>query len=566
MRLLDSRRLTGPNLLSHAPLALAEVAFDAGEPADRGAELWATEAARLCARVGLEFSAPIIRHSRKCSLLAFAAQIDVLLAATDVNDWAVASAAALVAGGAPLEVASAAVELRAKLELARNPGLLSLQHEARARGVPFLWDDQLVSLGHGARSRSFAPSALPPLASIDWPSLGRVPIALITGTNGKTTSARLLARIARLAGLRAGLASTDAIAVDGHVLDRGDFTGPMAARSVLRHPDVQVAVLETARGGILRRGLAVEEADAALLTNVEDDHLGEYGIDTIEQLAEAKAVTGRAVVPSGRVVLNADDPRLLHLAPSFRAPITLFSLDAASPAIALHVARGGEAFALRGEDLVHLSPGGERRLIGAAEVALSFAGAARFNLANALGALGLASALRLPESAALEALRTFKPDAVDNPGRANLVNVGGVSVLIDFGHNPHGVRAVAGLLAGLRKGRARGRLLVISGAAGDRSDESLRALAAELVALSPERVYLRELADYLRGRALGETTQLLRAELLRLGVQESGALIAESEAAALDSALDEARPGDFVVLLVHLDEEEVKAVIDRRRV
>jgi cyanophycin synthetase len=564
LRLLDSRRLTGPNLLSREPVALAEVGLEPGEDRERAAALWAQETARLCAAVELPLPRTFIRTSARGASLAFAAEIDVLMAATDINDWSVPSAAELLAGRPALEMESAIPPLREKLGLARRPRLLALQREARARGLPFLWDDELVSVGHGARSRSWPIGEPPEISQIPWHELGRVPVALITGTNGKTTSARLLARIAQLAGKTVGLASTDALAVAGRVLEQGDFTGPMAARTVLRHPEVDFAVLETARGGILRRGLAVEEADAALMTNVDDDHLGEYGIDTVDDLARAKAVVGSVVVPSGRVILNADDSRLLKLAGSFVAPTALFSLDASSAAVRDQVARGGEAWALRGEELVQLNPAGIEPILAAAEVALSFGGAARFNLANALGVAALASALGLPRAALLEGLRKFGPNAADNPGRANLALVGGVSVLIDFGHNPHGVRAIAPLAAELRRARGGGRLFIISGGAGDRSDDNLRSLARELFAQQPYRVLLRDLDDYLRGRAPGEVPALIAAELIRLGLSAEAVAVAPSEVAALRTALDEARPGDFVLLLVHLDAEGVRATLAER--
>ena len=575
MRLLDSRRLTGPNLLSKEPLALAEVGFDARDDQVRALQLWAREAERICALAGLAFDRPIVRRSRLGAAVAFHASIDVLLAATDVNDLAALSACDQLAG-LPSSPLDPAVEvLREKIAAARSPKLLALQAAARAHGLPFLWDDELCSVGHGLRSICWPIATPMDPSEVPWAELGRVPVALISGTNGKTTSARLLARIALLAGRTPGLASTDAIAVAGRVLDTGDFTGPASARTVLRRPEVDFAVLETARGGILRRGLAVEEADGALLTNVAEDHLGEYGIDTVDDLAAAKAVICGVVTPAGRVVLNADDPRLLRLAATFAAPAVLFSLDASSAPIEAHVAAGGEAFCLRTAaasptsagraDLVRRSPAGEEVLLPAAAVAISFGGAARFNLANALGVAALASSLGLPRAAILEGLRTFRPDANDNPGRCNLVDAGGgVTLLIDFGHNPHGLHALAPFIAELRKARAPGRLLLLSGSAGDRSDDSLRALAAELAAQKPHAVYLRELQGYQRGRKDGEVPAFLAAELRKLGLAEPAVAILPTEGQALRRALSEARAGDFVALLVHLETAEVAAVLAER--
>ena len=187
-----------------------------------------------------------------------------------------------------------------------------------------------------------------------------IPAALITGTNGKTTSARLLAHICEQAGKRTGLAATDYVSIAGEIIERGDFTGPAAARMVLRDRRVELAVLETARGGILRRGLALDRADCALITNLADDHLGEYGIDTVQALAQAKATVARAVKSDGRVVLNADDAESIALYRStpghFAAPVIWFSLDAenehAKPILAHHLYRGGEAFLLENGELI----------------------------------------------------------------------------------------------------------------------------------------------------------------------------------------------------------------------
>jgi cyanophycin synthetase len=562
MLLTDARRLTGANLLARVPLAAVELAFEPGDDPAAGVEAYRAELVRL--RAALDWPATgelLVRHHPGGALCGFAEPIDVLLAATELAEWAGQSATELLAGRPGLPLEPKRTEVAAMLAAQRRPRLLALQAETVRRGLPFLWDDEEVSVGAGAQSRRWPIASAPPPDDVPWGELGTVPVAVITGTNGKTTCSRLLSRVAREAGLIAGSTSTDGIAIDGRTLEEGDMTGPAAARSVLRHPSVQLAVLETARGGIMRRGLAVDFADAALITNVSADHLGEYGIDDVQGMARVKAVVGSVVRPQGRVVLNALDPELVALADSFPAPVIYFSLDADAPALLAHRARGGEAWLARDGWLVRARGNEETPVLKVAEVPVTFGGAASYNVENALAVAALSSALGLPEAALVAALRGFS--AAENPRRGHLVEVDGVRVLLDFGHNPEGVRAVLGLVSALRAGTG-GRLAVITGLAGDRRDAELVAVAGAIAQAGPDLVLLRELDHYLRGRQPGEVPERFRQEFARLGLPESAVQVAQGEADALRQALDWAQPGDFIALLVYLEEEGVRELLAAR--
>lgn len=558
MRLADgSRRLTGPNVQTHEPGVVAEVEWEPGDDPARAIGLWREEVGRMLA--GLDFP-PIdmcVRSYARGAALVFTAPVDLLLAATDVNDWAVASAAARLAGGTPLPLEPRRTELAALLEVQRCPGLVTLRAEARKRGVPWLLDDAAVTLGHARRSRSWPFDAPPRPEEVPWSELGRIPVALVTGTNGKTTSARLVAHIARRAGYVAGNTSTDGISVGGALVEKGDWTGPAAALRVLRHPDVEVAILETARGGILRRGLAVDSCEAALITNVAADHLGDYGVDDVAMMARVKAVVGSV---AQTVVLNAEDPELMRLAPGFPGRVVLFSLEAANPAVDAHRAAGGEAWLLRDDALVRARGAAEDVLIRSPAIPITFGGLARFNVANALGAAALATALGFPDAAIVEGLSTFGAAAGDNPGRGNLHDVGGVRVLIDFGHNPAGIRGIAGLARALT---GPGRLFVSTGMPGDRPDEELSEVAAEIAAVQPDRVVVRELPGYLRGREPGAVPTLLRAGLEAAGVSSQVIESAENEVDSLRHCLELARPGDMILVLAHLETEGIRALLAR---
>ncbi|MBS2020823.1 MAG: hypothetical protein JST92_00310 [Deltaproteobacteria bacterium] len=573
MRLLDSRRLAGPNLHTRRAGAVAEVAFEEGEDPQRAIALWEEEVRDLAQRLELALVNPSVRRFTNGAALAFEAPLDVLMVASDVNDAAIERATKRLRNETTLDEPMLS-ELRTKRDEQRRPVLVALAQEAARREVPLLWDDETLSLGTGKGSRSFALDALPDAAAIEWGSFARIPVALITGTNGKSTSARLLARVVKTAGKHVGLASTDFVAVDEQVIERGDYTGPGAARLVLRREDVEVAVLETARGGILRRGLAIDRADAALITNVADDHLGEYGIDSVEQLARAKAVVGTIVKPAGRVVLNADDAQLVKLsieAPgTFSAPLTWFALEPRNEHVQRHARMGGDTWSvIDGALASRTGEGPWTALVRVDEVPLTWGGAATYNLANALGVAALATALGLPRDAIARGLRSFKSSHEDNPGRGNLVDSQGVFVLLDFGHNAHGIAQVGKLVQALRAGRtglphATGALTVLAACAGDRSDRNLGDIADELIAMRPARVLVRDLPDYLRGRKPGEVPAILARLLHERGLPHEAIEQHESELASLKSALSRSQPGDLVVALVHLEDQDVQTLLAER--
>jgi UDP-N-acetylmuramyl tripeptide synthase len=258
-----------------------------------------------------------------------------------------------------------------------------------------------------------------------------VPAVLVTGTNGKSTTVRVLASMVQAAGRVAGLSSSDWVRVGTDILDRGDYSGPGGARLALRDGRVEVAVLELARGGILRRGLPVRRVAA--------DHLGEYGILDVEALADAKLVVAKAVRGSGRLVLNADDPRLAARAVASGAELAWFSL---APARGVR-----DGAAVEDGRLVLRRNGVSVPVLPMKEVRIGLEGAARHNLANALAACAAADALGLPPEAMAAALASFGTDEADNPGRGVWRELGAVKVLVDFAHNPHGVRAIAEVVA-----------------------------------------------------------------------------------------------------------------------
>lgn len=560
MDLLDSRRLTGPHLLGDREGAVLEVSLEP-EEAEEAVAAWRREARRLLDAAGWPDEEIASRRFPGGASLVLTAPIDALYAATEANELAWEAATASVQGVSGPDPDAALETVRAAIERERNPALLALRDAAEARGVAFLADGELASVGLGGGCLTWPVDALPQPEAIPWERVHDVPVALVTGTNGKTTTVRLVAAMARESGLVAGTTTTDRVEVDGEILDEGDCSGPGGARTVLRHPRVEMAILETARGGLLRRGLAVRRADAALITNIAADHLGGFGVSDLETLADTKLVVTRAVGPQGHVVLNADDPLLVARAGRIASPIVWFSLDPARSRAHRLLASAATAWVHDEGRLERWQSGSKEVVARVEDIPIAFGGAARYNLANALAAMALGSALGLPIDGILRGLRQVRGTPEDNPGRGNFFELGGVKILIDYAHNPHGVSAILGVASHLPARRR----LVLLGQAGDRDEESLRDLAREAWKLSPDRVILKELPEMLRGRAAGEVTAILADELRRLGAGDDVIGRADSEIAAVRQALAWAQAGDLLLLLVHAQRSEVLALLEKLR-
>jgi UDP-N-acetylmuramyl tripeptide synthase len=424
-----------------------------------------------------------------------------------------------------------------------NPELVRLERRAAQHGTAFLWDDDEVSLGLGRYSETWPVRELPDPDTLAWDSFRDIPTGLVSGTNGKTTTVRLAAHILRAAGHSDGMSSTDYIAIRGEAVDRDDWSGPGGARNVLRQEGVDAAILETARGGLLRRGLGVYKSDAAVITNIGSDHLGDFGSRSQSELMDIKWIVSRAVREVGTLILNADDWRLVKRADGYEGRLIWFSLDPRNRTVQAHASAGGTVFVLDGKDLVRID-GQDRELIcDAADIPITLGGAARHNTANALAAAALATCMGVSMDDVRNGLHTMTQD--ENPGRGNVFDVQGFKVIIDFAHNPQAIDALldtASALDGRRK-------VLCLAQAGDRPDDLIRELARNAWQKGLDRVIVSELAHYYRGREPGVVFGLIRDELLRCGATEDQIEHNDEEIESFDSALAWARPGDVVIML-----------------
>ncbi|MDJ0699715.1 MAG: Mur ligase family protein [Woeseiaceae bacterium] len=555
MEFLDARRLTGPSLVLDKPGSILDVACSE-KRAQELIPLWQREVGRMHAALGWDdpqFNAvPLVGGVS----LAFTAPLDALYAASELNEWAYASCAHVLDGTDAPDFEQAVGALRQSAAEESNPRLLDVQRLAQDHEVTLLWDDDEASLGLGRYSETWPVRELPDPETIDWASYRDVPIGLVTGTNGKTTSVRLAMNILRQTGRSIGLSSTDWIAVNDRIMDRDDWSGPGGARAVLREKDVDLAILETARGGLLRRGLGVERADASLITNISEDHIGDFGSRNLDELLDIKWIIARVVEDAGRVVLNADDPLLVRRAGEHAGDIVWFSMDPRNTVVTEHLHNGGLAFVADGGELLKLE-GNERVPICRAEdIPITMQGAALHNVANALGA----SALTWCLGVSLEDIRAglASMSQGDNPGRCNIYDVGGRTVLVDFAHNPGAMKALF-MMAEALPGKRR---VLCFGHAGDRPDDLLQEITRDAWSIGLDRVIISELAAYHRGREHGDIYRVIRDELLRIGAREDQVEHNEVEIDSFKSALDWARQGDLIIMIALASARAVRELLD----
>jgi cyanophycin synthetase len=573
-----SRRLTGANLFLAATGAVLETAGVTPDAALLAS--WRSRAARARAHLGWGGLPGVVArlHARGASL-ALAAPVDALFVATEVNEWALCAAlrahdprrwshleAELAAAAPPsaegaaadppvLEEAAAFRRFERLAACESRPRLRALLDAATARGLPFVLDEEILTLGAGAGGCDFALGHLPEPAAVAWEALRDVPTALVTGSNGKTTTVRLLAACAQAHGWLPAYCCTDGVFLAEHSLASGDYSGPSGARQVMRARTAQAAIIETARGGILRRGIAVSRTHVALVTNVSPDHFGEYGIDDLDALADVKLTVASVIAAGGLLVLNADDPQLVAKAPGLprrfgdSPPLGWFALDADSPLLRAHRAQGGPTCGGRSGRLVLSHGGAEHELGEITAMPLSVGGRAAYNVANLAGAALAAAALGISPATIARVCARFGASAGDNFGRMMRFERGGVQILIDYAHNPEGLRGLLRVAEHLRG--STGRLGTLLGHAGNRQDAEIEALARTAAEFSPALVVVKENEAHLRGREPGEVPRLIHAALLRAGLPETSLPVRMSELEAARCALEWARPGDVLALPVH---------------
>jgi cyanophycin synthetase len=401
---------------------------------------------------------------------------------------------------------------------------------------------------HVAPSEGTARDVATPVIDMLFPAgaASRVPIAAITGTNGKTTTARMLAHITKMAGFTPGLTTTDGVYIDGQRTVPGDMTGPVSARMVLADPQIDIAVLETARGGLLRAGMGVNEVNVGAVLNVQPDHLGLKGIDTLEQLAEVKRVV--VEVATDCAVLNADDPLVLRMSGHTDAKnICYVTMNPQHSLVREHIRAGGRACALEagvnGQMITLYDRSGHIPLLWTHLIPATLEGRATHNVQNAMFAAAMSFSLGIKLDAIRQGLRTFDATFFQAPGRMNIFNEHPFKVLFDYGHNAHAVAALADLAQRLD---VAGRRIVVLAGPGDRRDEDLVAIAHAVAGRFDHYICRRD--DNLRERASDEVPRIQAAALRAAGVAASAISVIPDESEAISAALNMGKPGDLLLI------------------
>jgi cyanophycin synthetase len=390
-----------------------------------------------------------------------------------------------------------------------------------------------------------------------------MPIVSISGTNGKSTTTRLITRILRASGKHVGTTTSDGVLVDEAMVEPGDWTGPGGAKNILARSGIDVAVLETARGGIVLRGVGYESNEASILTNVTSDHLDLQGIHTLPELAEVKATICRITKPSGTVVLNADDRWVAGVARDVRAKVAYFTMAGdRSALVRRHARRGGRAYLVRDGELGELEGERWRGFANVAEIPIAFGGAARHNIANALAAAAGARAMGASIADVGAGLRDFRPSMAAAPGRLNVFRNGDRLVIIDFAHNEAGLSVLLDVAEAIAAGRR--PITAIVGTAGDRPDDTLRGMG-RIAAQRAQRVVIKESIHYLRGRSRESFVGEMKAGA-KAGGWRGEIPVYETEVGALAGELDlpAVSPAPIVLLLTHDSRDDVFAELKAR--
>ncbi len=393
----------------------------------------------------------------------------------------------------------------------------------------------------------------------------RLPIVSVSGTNGKSTVTRLITHILMTGGRHVGTTTSDGVMVDQRMVEPGDWTGPGGAQQILGRSDIDIAVLETARGGIVLRGVGYESNDASVLTNVSSDHLDLQGIHTLPELAEVKSTICRITKPDGWVVLNADDSLVAAVARRVRGQVAFFTLDGrASRVVKRHRAAGGRAYLVDRGMLVEANGRTETEIVEIARVPIAIGGLARYNVANALAAAGGARGVGASIAQVRDGLTDFAPSTDRSPGRLNLFRLGSKVVIVDFAHNEAGIAAVLDVAEGIAAGAAArtAPITAIVGTAGDRPDDTLRGIG-RIAQERAQRVAIKQTLKYLRGRTANSVVGELLAGIKAAGGSANDVPVYRSETEALQGELSATNGARVIVLMCHEERTEVFDLLAR---
>lgn len=550
MRVGTVHRITGTHLLLDDFGAAAWIDFDSGDNWQQIGPPILKRVHRGCKQAGFD-KPTIFEHAYPSGVaLALKAQPDALYTMCAVLEWATST------DGESGELWDA---ILSEKKMEERPRLNACHAWARSHGIPAFDDEHAFTLGLGRYSTSWALDKLPLDDELATCAAKTVPLVYLTGTNGKTTTTRMAARIAQMSGLKAGNTSSDGITVNGEPIEQGDWTGPGAARMVLRHPDVDVALLETARGGLMRRGLVLPNADIALVTNISADHLDQWGIIDVHALADAKLVVARGLKPGGTLILNRDCPILVSAFERMDAAIKS-NVEVMWFSTATKSKRDELAGWLDGDELVLRMDDGSEFRLSVKSIPLTLGGTALHNIQNALAAALVSQRLGLPVSGIEAGLTSLLPNVSDSRGRSNLYELEDKYLLLDFAHNPGGLK----MMAELSKRWPAGGRYFLMGQAGDRTAELVTELAQEAVAIGLDGIVVKNLPGHAYEREPGDIAQCQVDALYKAGQKEGTVFHVPDEVEAASQLIDMAPEQSLIFLIAHENVSGVLSMLDER--
>ena len=533
MKVITVHRITGPHLLLRTP----------------GAAIWLSDATETELEIFtkrihqlfevLDWSAEVVvtPNDMGCSV-AFSAPVDQLYVACSVLEWAVTKK----------ELCESIVqEIRAEEE--ENHSLRELYQSCVVNDIPCTVDEDGFFVGYGRYSQEHSLTQLPKWNA--FPPVLKIPVVGITGTNGKTTTTRMLASIARRAGFVVGMTSSDGVVIEGELVVEGDWTGAGAARKVLRDPKVDFAILETARGGLMRRGMVIHDVDIVGITNVSPDHFGSWGINSVRELQRAKLSIVYSLRQDGVLVLNQNDDDLIRLyqeefAPRCSVELCFFSLE-----------KKDNSFAYCDQGVLYVD---DQEICLLTDIPLTIGGHAAYNIENAL----LASVLAYLQGMSIDDIRhglcSLQANPTDSKGRSNIFSYHNSQVIVDFAHNQAGIRATVHLVQSMSPNRS----FMILGQAGDRDEILLQGMAKEAAKLQCERYFIKHILKHNEDRSAEETASLLQRYLCAEGVKQEAILVCRDELEATKEALAMLAEGDVLLLLSHTHYEEVLCLLEEK--
>ncbi len=559
LKITDSRRLTGPNLFWNKPGALLDIGFD-GFDSNTLIDMWSKHCRDLLDALGWSSEEMAYRIYTGGASLVISAPIDCLYAATEITETAFTMMQEEL-NGKTVIVDNYLSNLLKEIHDEQNPPLIALQKAAAIHHVKFLSDDDEVSLGYGKTCKIFPIDAIPAPDTINWNEIKDIPVAMVTGTNGKTTTVRLASSVVKAAGLKCGITSTDYIRVGEKILDTGDYSGPGGARTLLRHPETETALLEVARGGMLRRGLGVNQATCVVVTNVAEDHLGEYGINTLPEMVETKFIVRQSIDKKQDLILNADDTGCVEFAKTLDNTIVWFSWFANNPVITKHIENGGKTCFVEDGTIYYQQAQNKQAVVAVNDIPITFDGAAKHNIHNALAVTALCQALGFEKATIAQGLKNFTSTPENNPGRGNLFKINGVKIVVDFAHNEHGLSQMAKTI----KNMPAKRRLVMMGQAGDRSNELIHGLVKSALKAKPDALVICELASHLRGRKIGDVPSLIQKSAKSLGMEQQQLINAKDTIEGTKKALQWAQKGDVLLLLALTNRDEIIDLLKNKK-